>query len=50
MTSAEYAYQIDDDYEIEAPAKRFNFLCLLSKIRNICILVLVVSLAYTAWP
>ena len=50
MTSAEYAYQIDDDYEIEDPAKRFSFLCLLSKIRNICILVLVVSLAYTAWP
>ena len=50
MTSAEYVYQIDDDYEIVVPEKRFSFLCLLSKIRNICILGLVVSLAYTAWP
>ena len=50
MTGAEFAYQIDDDYEVEFPRKRFSFLGLLSKIRNICILVLVVSLAYTAWP
>ena len=50
MTSAEYAYQIDDDYEVDVPNKRFSIIGLLSKIRNICILVLVVSLAYTAWP
>ena len=49
MTSAEYAYQIDDDYEVEFPRKRFSFLGLLSKIRNLCIIVLVISLAYTAW-
>ena len=50
MTGAEYAYQIDDDYEVDVPNKRFSIIGLLSKIRNICILVLVVSLAYTAWP
>ena len=50
MTGAEYAYQIDDDYEIGIPQKRFSFLSLLSKIRNFCILVLVLSIAYTAWP
>ena len=49
MTGAEYAYQIDD-YEVDVPNKRFSIIGLLSKIRNICILVLVVSLAYTAWP
>ena len=50
MTGAEFAYQIDDDYEIGIPQKRFSFLSLLSKIRNFCILVLVLSIAYTAWP
>lgn len=50
MTGTEYAYQIDDDYEVEFPRKRFSFIGLLSKIRNLCILVLVISLAYTAWP
>ena len=50
MIGAEYAYQIDDDYEVDVPNKRFSIIGLLSKIRNICILVLVVSLAYTAWP
>ena len=50
MTGAEYAYLIDDDYEVDVPSKRFSILGLLAKIRNICILVLVVSLAYTAWP
>ena len=50
MTGAEYAYQIDDDYEIGIPQKRFSFLSLLAKIRNFCILVLVLSIAYTAWP
>ena len=49
MTGAEYAYQIDD-YEVDVPNKRFSIIGLLSKIRNICILVLVVSLAYTTWP
>ncbi len=49
MTGAEFAYQIDD-YEVEIPKKRFSFLGLLSKIRNFCILVLVLSIAYTAWP
>ena len=50
MTGAEFAYQIDDDYEIGIPQKRFSFLSLLAKIRNFCILVLVLSIAYTAWP
>ena len=50
MTGAEYAYQIDEDYEFELPRKRFIFLGLLSKVRNLCILVLVILLAYTAWP
>ena len=50
MTGAEYAYQIEDDYEVEFPKKRFSFLGLLSKVRNLCILVLVILLAYTAWP
>ena len=50
MADAEYAYRINDDCEVEIPRKRFSFLCLLSKIRNLCILVLVVSFAYTAWP
>ena len=50
MAGAECAYQIDDNYEVGIPRKRFSFLCLLSKIRNLCILVLVVSFAYTAWP
>ncbi len=50
MTGAEFAYQIDDDYEVEIPQKRFSFLGLMSKIRNFCILVLVFSIAYTAWP
>lgn len=26
MTSAEYAYQIDDDYEVDVPTKRFSIL------------------------
>ena len=50
MAGAEYAYQIDDNYEVGIPRKRFSFLSLLSKIRNLCILVLVVFIAYTAWP
>lgn len=50
MAGAEFAYQIDDDYEVGIPRKRFSFLGLLSKIRNFCILVLVLSIAYTAWP
>lgn len=49
MTGAEYAYPIDD-YEVKLPKKRFSFLSLLSKIRNFCIFVLVVTIAYTAWP
>ena len=50
MAGAEFAYQIDDEYEVGIPRKRFSFLGLLSKIRNFCILVLVLSIAYTAWP
>ena len=49
MPSAEYAYQIDD-YGVELPKKRISFLSLLFKIRNFCIIVLVVAIAYTAWP
>ena len=29
MAGAEYAYRIDDNYEVEMPRKRFNFLCFL---------------------
>lgn len=50
MAGAEYAYRIDDNYEVEMPRKRFSFLCFLSKIRKLCILVFVVSFAYSAWP
>ena len=50
MTGAKYAYQIDENYEVGVPGKRFSCLSLLSKIRNLCILVLVVFIAYYAWP
>lgn len=51
MAYADYAYQIEeDDYTLDLPKKRFSILGFLSKLRNICILFLVVFVAYTAWP
>lgn len=50
MAGAGYAYLVDDDYAIELPKKRFSFLGFLSKIRNFCVLSLVLIVAYNAWP
>ena len=51
MAYADYAYQVEeDDYTIDLSKKRFSILGFLSKLRNICILFLVVFVAYTAWP
>lgn len=51
MSSNYYNYKVENDntYE-EMPKKRFSLLGLLSKIRNLCFLVLFVLLVFTAWP
>ena len=35
MANAGYAYQIEDDYDLEFPKKKFSILGLLSKLRNL---------------
>ena len=50
MADAGYAYQLDDDYTIELSKKRFSLLGFLSKIRNFCVLFLILIVAYNAWP
>ena len=51
MSSNYYNYEVKNDttYE-EMPRKRFSLIGLLSKIRNLCFLILLVILVFTAWP
>lgn len=50
MSSNYYNYEVKNDttYE-EMPRKRFSLIGLLSKIRNLCFLILLVILVFTAW-
>ena len=48
-------YNTTDDYKyedeaIEFPQKRFSFLALLSKIRNLCFLILLFIVVFSVWP
>lgn len=49
MYDTAYDYQSEDE-TIELPPKRFSFLVLLSKIRNLCSLLLIVFISISAWP
>lgn len=51
MSSNYYNYEVKNDTTYEGmPRKRFSLIGLLSKIRNLCFLILLVILVFTAWP
>ena len=51
MSYSSYYYKIENEDEYEGmPKKRFSLIGLLSKIRNLCFLILLVILVFTAWP
>ena len=51
MSSNYYNYEVKNDTTYEGmPRKRFSLIGLLSKIRNLCFLILLVILIFTAWP
>lgn len=51
MSNNSYNYQLGNDNDYEGmPKKRFSWLGLLSKIRNLCFLILLLIVVFTAWP